>query len=203
MKNNILVQYQGGGYSGCSWEWNYFYINKDGVFYDLYSSGREAITNKQDGQYLVDEDTDHTFIYDVTSSKDIETFAAKTAAIHTTGVLQWFEDNPQDGIEFFAVCADCGKHIDCCAEIALAENKLLCQECSCVGSCDCCDCYVGETGIICTSTYAVEDKYMNQAAEKMEADGYDYVCEACLIYHAAHIEQADHEDLLYSSLAMG
>lgn len=30
MKTNILVQYQGGGYDGCIWEWNYFYIDKQG-----------------------------------------------------------------------------------------------------------------------------------------------------------------------------
>ncbi len=58
MQNNILVEYKGGGYSGCIWEWNYFYIDKQGVFHDVFSSGRAGISNKQDGQKYIDKDPD-------------------------------------------------------------------------------------------------------------------------------------------------
>lgn len=40
MRTNILCQYQGGGYDGCFWEWNYFYIDKQGGFHNIAASGR-------------------------------------------------------------------------------------------------------------------------------------------------------------------
>jgi hypothetical protein len=121
MNNNILVQYQGGGYSGCIWEWNFFYIDKDNTFYDIYSSGCAGIVNKQDAQNLIDEDTNHAYIYDVTNNKEIETFCVECNVVNVTGVLQWFEDNPQDDIEFFAVCSVCEQKITSCDDLSL-EN---------------------------------------------------------------------------------
>ena len=39
---NTLVQYKGGGYDGCFWEWNFCYFDKDGVWHDIFSSGRRG-----------------------------------------------------------------------------------------------------------------------------------------------------------------
>jgi len=45
---NVLVCYQGGGYDGCYWEWNFFYFNADREFVDIHSSGRDGITDPDD-----------------------------------------------------------------------------------------------------------------------------------------------------------
>ncbi len=39
MKRPVLVEYRGGGYDGCFWEYNYFYMDPDEQFVDIYSSG--------------------------------------------------------------------------------------------------------------------------------------------------------------------
>ena len=38
-KRNSLIQYKGGGYDGCFWEWNYAWFDARGHFHDIYSSG--------------------------------------------------------------------------------------------------------------------------------------------------------------------
>jgi len=45
---DTLVQYKGGGYSGCIFEWNYAYFDKHGVFYSLYHSGRMGCPTSQE-----------------------------------------------------------------------------------------------------------------------------------------------------------
>ena len=47
LKRNCLYQYQGGGYDGCIWEWNFFLMNNKGKFIDLFSSGFAGIDTKQ------------------------------------------------------------------------------------------------------------------------------------------------------------
>ena len=39
---DTIVQYKGGGYDGCFWEWNYAYYDRNGVFHSLYHSGRSG-----------------------------------------------------------------------------------------------------------------------------------------------------------------
>ena len=54
MKKNVLVQYDGGGYDGCIWEWNYFYIDTDGGFHDIASSGTGGIDNLKEAIELME-----------------------------------------------------------------------------------------------------------------------------------------------------
>lgn len=57
MKNknykNLLVQYKGGSYDGCHWEWNYFLFDSVGVFYDIASSGCNGIDNEEEARELL------------------------------------------------------------------------------------------------------------------------------------------------------
>ena len=222
MKTNILVEYKGGGYDGCFWEWNYFFIDKDGEFHDIFSSGRAGITNKQDGQEFIDSDPNDVYIYDLTDVKEIKTFNTECNVVNITGVLQWFEDNPQDGIEFFAVCSKCKNHINSCEDIHLEEwhgcggiastaDVLICSDCYSIGVCGCCNEYVGESEIVYLDNEGkwnqgsdrFDNEYMNQAAIKMLNDGYDDVCNYCLDYQAGQIEQDEKQDLLFLSISTG
>ena len=38
---NKLVKYQGGGYEGCWWEWNFFMYDQDGEFYSIIATGQK------------------------------------------------------------------------------------------------------------------------------------------------------------------
>lgn len=43
---NLLVEYKGGGYDGCYWEWNYFMWDIDGKFHNLRSTGRNGMKDE-------------------------------------------------------------------------------------------------------------------------------------------------------------
>ncbi|KKN53860.1 hypothetical protein LCGC14_0598190 [marine sediment metagenome] len=188
MKTNILVQYQGGGYDGCFWEWNYFYIDKQGTFHDIQSSGRAGIDNKQDAEQFIRQDKNKTYIYDMNNEQDIITFSNESHPVHVSGVLQWFEDNPDTGIKFFVVCSECKCHIDS-DELVLDENKLFCDECYTTGFCSCCESYVGETEIV--------------QVDAGEHYGHDYICVDCKEYHDEERETESLEDLRWQAFCTG
>ena len=48
LKPNTIIQYKGGGYDGCWWEWNYAYISSDRVFNSIWHSGRKGCETAQD-----------------------------------------------------------------------------------------------------------------------------------------------------------
>jgi len=187
MKTNILVQYSGGGYDGCFWEWNYFYIDKQGVFHDIHSSGRAGIDNKQDAMELIEQDASGTFVYNLDNKQDIETFSKESHPVHISGVLQWFNDN--ENIEFYAVCSACQDGIDSCDDMVIEDKLLLCIECYCSGECPCCEYYVGGDSIV----------------EVNPDEHYDhsYICSDCKEYHDGERAEQDIEDLRWQSFCTG
>ena len=189
MKTNILVQYQGGGYDGCFWEWNYFYIDKQGIFHDIQSSGRAGIDNMQDAEQLIEQDKSGMYIYDLSNEQDIETFSKESNAYHVIAVLQWFGDYNDPDIEFFAVCAECGGSIlDPDDSIAEGE-QLLCCECFSIGRCPCCESYVGADNVV--------------AVDRNEHHDFDYICTDCKEYHDEERETESFEDLRWQAFCTG
>lgn len=225
---NILVQYQGGGYSGCFWEWNYFYLDKNGKFHDIFSSGRDGIETTKHARELLEsgiqvDDYKWTiaqvcgpfYVYDLTDENAIIEFNKECNPVNITGVLQWFCDNPQENIDFFVVCSACGERIDGCNDLSLQNwhgcggiqstaDTLICCECLTMGTCSCCDEYIGKGDLFYLGgEYAFDDDYKNKAARKMSDDGHDDVCEGCLECQAEQIEQEDQEDMLFASRTTG
>jgi hypothetical protein len=188
MKTNILVQYQGGGYDGCYWEWNYFYIDKQGMFHDIWSSGRKAVTSIENAKELFWADCSGTYIYDLNNEQDIKTFSKESNAIHVTGVLQWFEDNPDTGVEFFAVCSACNEHTIGMDDIMIEGSEIICNECYYAGECPCCESYVGDTEIVQVNSDEHE---------------YDYICVNCKEYHDGERRAEQFEDLRWQSFCTG
>jgi hypothetical protein len=43
---NLLVEYKGGGFDGCFWQWNYFLWDMDGKFHNLLSTGYKGIKDE-------------------------------------------------------------------------------------------------------------------------------------------------------------
>jgi hypothetical protein len=186
MKTNILVQYQGGGYSGCFWEWNYFYIDKQGTFHDIYSSGSAGIDTIQGVTQLLDQNNSHTYIYNLNNKQDIEAFSKKCNVVHVQAVLQWFKDN---GVEFFAVCSACDGHIVNTDDLIVEGNNILCYECYSIGHCPCCESYVGDTKIV--------------KVNSDEHHCYNYICTDCKEYHDDERAEQKLEDLRWQSFCTG
>ncbi|KKM28198.1 hypothetical protein LCGC14_1566970, partial [marine sediment metagenome] len=67
------------------------------------------------------------FVYDMSNEQDIITFCKECNVVHVTGVLQWFEDNPDTSVEFFAVCSACEQKIEYYEDIILDGDMLLCN----------------------------------------------------------------------------
>ena len=188
MKTNILVQYQGGGYDGCFWEWNYFYIDKQEVFHDIQSSGCAGIDNKQDAIELIEQDKSTTYVYDLDNEQDIETFSKESHAAHVSGVLRWFEDYNDSEIEFFAVCSVCGGHVDR-DDLIVEGQEIICCECYSIGQCPCCEYYVGGDSIV--------------EVNPDEHHDHEYICSDCKEYHDNERETESLEDLRFQSFCTG
>ena len=188
MKTNILVQYSGGGYDGCIWEWNFFYIDKQETFHDIQSSGCAGIDNKQDAVKLLEQDADHTYIYNLGNEQDIETFSKETHAAHVSGVLQWFENYNSPDAEFFAVCSVCGNYADS-DDIIVEGQEIICYECFSIGQCDCCESYVSDAEIVTVNPDEHHD--------------HNYICTDCKEYHDGEREDQELEDLRWQSFCTG
>lgn len=188
MKTNILVQYSGGGYDGCIWEWNFFYIDEHGVFNDIYSSGCDGIDNKQDAIELIEQDESTTFVYDMSNEQDIETFSKENHAWNVQRLCQWFEDYNSPCAEFFAVCSECGDQVNS-DDLVMENETLRCYECHSIGTCPCCDDYVGDTEIVEVNP----DEYYD----------FSYICSDCKEHHDSQRETESLEDLRWQSFCTG
>jgi len=196
MKTNILVQYDGGGYDGCIWEWNYFYIDKQGMFYNITASGVGGIKTLQNAIDLLENNgnsfSSKVYVYDLDSEEDMKNFATETACPHVLGVVRWFNKHNDPDAEPFAICSECGCRITDADEINLidwhgcggiesAADKLLCYECYGAGICGCCGEY-------------------NKNLQKYEDD---YLCEYCIADAEEQKETENRRELLWTSLATG
>ena len=132
---NTLVKYQGGGYDGCFWEWNFAYYDINGNFNDVYSSGCSGCkTHEKLQEVLLDI---HTRTYDLDSQKDVDNFVDNTIASLVMGVAKWLDKNIGIGLE--GKCYDCG-HKDIISEmltcnpegqggIVISDTGLICYDC--------------------------------------------------------------------------
>ena len=216
---NVLVQYQGGGYEGCFWEWNFFWLDKDGVFYDVFSSGRDGITTDEQAKELLGSGNTH-YVYDLTDNKVIDELSKECNVVNLTDLLRWFENNPQDGIKFYLQCSVCHEKIEDLSECSLENwhgcggimstaDLLLCSDCLSLGTCDCCNEYIGETDLLVLyhvesdSELVKDNKYLYPAVRAMIDEHFNDVCQYCLDYKAEQLKEMDKKDLLFRSLTTG
>ncbi len=196
MRTNVLIQYDGGGYDGCIWEWNYFYIDKQGTFENIAASGIGGITDATRAAELL-ENNGNSFstdvsVYSLDSEEDMKRFAEETACPNVLGVIRWFNNYNMPDAEPFAICSECGcKMVDAdeihlidihgCGGIMSTADNMLCYECYGAGVCGCC----GE--------------YYKDLHEYEE----DYLCEYCIEDAEQQKVYADQADLLFMSLSTG
>ena len=156
---NILVQYQGGGYDGCFWEWNFFWIDKQGQFHNIFSSGREGIETKKRALELFEQDESSTYVYYLDNPDDLWTFATETHSALVVMVVECFEENENDltpDEHPYCICEVCGEEggID---DIMQTEDGLICHDCYSTGCCDNCGEYYGAEFIISVDSNRYND----------------------------------------------
>ncbi len=179
-EKNTLYQYQGGGYSGCIWEWNFFFIDKNGKFHDIYSSGSAGITDFESVEGLVKIDGT-IYAYCLDNEKDLVELADETHVELIFGLVKWFEENQNNKV--FAICSDCGCKIFDPDEIHLEDTDIVCRDCYGFGLCDSCCEYVG-TDNICRAVSKIRDlsDFSDEVLEKLAEDlgGDVHHCDFCL-----------------------
>ncbi len=106
MRTNILVQYRGGGYDGCYWEWNYFFIDAEEKFFNICATGRNGITRAEDAESVMDD----AYTYDVSNDTEMQTFAKESNPIHVVMVVRWLIANGY-GDHAAVYCSKCGKTV--------------------------------------------------------------------------------------------
>jgi hypothetical protein len=148
---NILVQYKGGGYDGCHWEWNYFVIDWNGEFHNIASSGYKGIDNltdaielleqkpvpKVDGFYVPHVQRIGFYRYSLDSAIELTDYADSSNASHAIHVAVWLQDNMNIVIE--AHCYECERLLPVTAMfennwagdggISYSAKDLFCSDC--------------------------------------------------------------------------
>ncbi len=186
---DLLVFYQGGGYDGCRWEWNFFSFDKDGDFYNLYTSGCMGIKDEETALKMLEdpkgwtEDTSNSvYIYDITKDKDIEEFQEEHAIPSVVNVINHINNSEygeySNPLWFKCDCCEekvygDGKMEDYhgCGGIAVTADTKLCDECY---SLRCCD-YCGEYDEDAQSQFGYCSYHFNEVLEKMSQDNFKFI----------------------------
>ena len=190
MKTNILVQYSGGGYDGCIWEWNYFYIDENGDFHNIAASGCDGVETLEAAKELMERDETHTYIYDMSKDEDIVAFGNESNPYHIINIFRWFDDYNSEHVNFFVECSECKGETHCWDETIEQGNRIICHECYLLGECPCCESYVGETEMV-----GVDNRD--------EHYGFDYICASCKECHDEQRETDNLEDLRWLAFCTG
>lgn len=152
---NLLIEYKGGGFIGCYWQWNYCYYDKKGDFHNIFSSGYKGNKTAEDMfNYMnntnYEQDIDY-FIYDLSKIEDVKDFVTNSNAGNILTVAKWLSIN--QSIHFKGKCDECGEDVEisnCFPEgfrgaggIAIEATELICEDCYCSYTCVYCGEYYG------------------------------------------------------------
>ena len=142
---NVLVQYKGGGYDGCMWEWNYAYFDKDGKFHSIWHSGHSGCDSEEKMLLHLKRESG-CYLYDLDKKEDWEEFETESNAGHVIGVARWLYNNTED--DPLITCDICKeKHsiddmrpdgLEGAGGIAVQYTLKVCESCNCDHSC--CSC---------------------------------------------------------------
>jgi hypothetical protein len=110
-KPNTLVSYEGGGYDGCMWEWNYAYIGKDGVFHNLASTGIHGCDTLGKLQAAYQRRPQEFDLYDFNKAKERSRAGRVLPISHLLGVVRTLATIAPD-VVIKAKCDRCGKIVD-------------------------------------------------------------------------------------------
>lgn len=138
---NMLMQYRGGGYDGCMWEWNFCAWDGDGKFLNIFASGMKGVKDEVEALDLFDS-TEKVYRYDLTKEADIDEFQKENNAGFVVAVVEKINRATEyEGFSFpkmWFLCDDCGAQVESGygddpsgdGGIAISYKTKLCESCS-------------------------------------------------------------------------
>jgi len=138
MKNKLML-YQGGGYSGCHWEWNYCFWDDNGEWFSLYSSGKDGIESEKAALEYAESIDYPNVIVDLTSQDEIDKMYK---GFNEDLILSILDNlNEQHDYELEVVCSGCNEY--CTVEEEFIFYEGVCPDCYSSGTCEHCNEYAG------------------------------------------------------------
>lgn len=138
MNKNLLVEYKGGGYDGCFWEWNYFMFDENGEFVNLYATGYKGIKNENEALELMETADPYSKIStcDLTDREDIKAFVNEG---NPSLMAMLAEKNEDLESLLMGSCDICGENFLVCdlipggysgdGGIAISAKEFYCKDC--------------------------------------------------------------------------
>jgi hypothetical protein len=172
---NTLIQYHGGGYDGCVFEYNFAFIDADGEFHDIWHSGCMGIDSLEELQGKYEERPDWLEFTDVTSEEELNRYADRECTHSVMLLARWFEAEVP-AVVFRPKCHDCGRRFNAVEARGVNEHgvggieiryaDLICPDCDSANSCSACGEYYGP-GYVFVNTR----NYTHACAYCAERDG--------------------------------
>jgi len=164
-RSDTLMCYQGGGYDGCLWEWNFGVWDHAGEWHSIIASGCDGCKTEAEAlKYIDDEDTRRTgneyYLHDLTLAEDVKDFATAYHSGLTVIVADAVNKLYPEPVLYW-ICADCGQHFHYAhpgvfpaggwsgdGGISVSPKHVVCDECLELGSCCICGEYEGVETLI-------------------------------------------------------
>jgi hypothetical protein len=128
---NVLIQYQGGGYSGCIWEWNLAYIDCEGKYNSLYHSGingcpdRETFLEKFSRIYH--RKYNKCYFYRLDNDAEVKDFVNNSHIKVVILAQRELRELTRNNL-LFGTCEICGNDVNNFDTIQTAE-RIICEYC--------------------------------------------------------------------------
>lgn len=155
-----FVQYQGGGYEGCIWEYNYCYIDSKGNFHDIGSSGSMGAKNIEQLLNRISEANEDFDVinlmedFDENKIKELDKYVDENSIDGVFYVNKWFLEHlskiePESKFPgFTAICNWCNERHNVefmeptspqgAGGIVTINTEFICEDCWGIYSCGYC-----------------------------------------------------------------
>lgn len=168
IKSNTLITYEGGGYDGCIWEWNFCLFDNQGEFHNIYSSGcngcetRDEITEFMNDEHNIEHGNFNVYHLNNNEFGFTNTLMGGIVVELVNKLNEFWNDSLLD-TEVTYECDECkndvsDEGISCepvgCGGIVIMDDTKLCIECYHINTC----CYCGE--------------YQGGESDKLNMNGY-------------------------------
>lgn len=198
MKDKLLY-YQGGDYDGCFWEWNFCLWDADGEWHNLFTSGYNGVKTEVEALELAETLEHKAELVDLTNVEQFKQFQKDNNASLVLGIAQELNGEHNYALELTCCACDAEFVADSSESDAAVNNTdIVCYECYGLGTCDCCNEYVGPDEI----NQCNEDGDDDVSKELAEA-GYYAVCNDCFEYNKEELKSQELEDLRFQAFCTG